>query len=86
MKKAAEDGDAASQWALGIQYESGQGVPQNFIKAYVWYSLSAAQGELLWELASSARDDIGGKLAPSDLVIAQALAEKCFESNYKDCD
>lgn len=85
-KEAAERGDAGSQWSLGAQYESGQGIPQNYIKAYVWYSVSAAQGGDFRELASGARDTVGAKLSPSDLVRAQALAEKCFESNFKDCD
>ena len=86
MKEAAESGDAGSQWSLATQYESGQGIPQNYIKAYIWYSVSAAQGGLFVDVASSARDAIGAKMAPSDLLNAQALAEKCFESNYKDCD
>lgn len=86
VREAAAGGDAVSQWSLGVQYESGQGIPQNSIKAYVWYSVAAAQGGDIWELASSARDAIGAKLAPSDLVKAQALAEKCFESNYQDCE
>ena len=35
-KKGAESGDAESQLALGIMYDFGQGVPQNFAEALKW--------------------------------------------------
>jgi len=86
FREAAESGDAASQWSLGSQYETGQGFPQNYVRAYVWYSVAAAQGGDFREVAASARDAVGAKLSASDLVTAQALATKCFESSFKDCD
>jgi len=86
FREAAESGDAFSQWSLGLAYESGQGVPQNYMRAYVWYSVAAAQGGDLRELAADSRDVVGTYLAATDLVAAQALATKCFESEYKDCD
>lgn len=43
-KKGAESGDAEAQLTLGIMYDLGQGVPQNFVEALKWYRRSAGQG------------------------------------------
>jgi hypothetical protein len=42
---AADKGDARSQGFLGVLYEEGSGVSQDYVEAYKWYSLSAAQGD-----------------------------------------
>ena len=40
----AEQGDASAQSNLGVMYEKGQGVVQNYKIALKWYRLSAEQG------------------------------------------
>jgi TPR repeat protein len=40
----AEQGDAQAQYNLGLMYNIGQGVPQNYQEALRLYSLAAAQG------------------------------------------
>lgn len=42
--KAAEQGDAAAQYYLGVLYSSGVGVLQDDKKAITWYRKSAEQG------------------------------------------
>ena len=37
LTELAEQGDALSQIALGIHYEIGEGVPQNFAESVKWY-------------------------------------------------
>jgi len=83
VKLSAEKGYAPSANLLASMYETGDGVPQNYMRAYVWYSVFAAQGGIF---APGDRDRIGSTLSPQDLSKAQALATKCFESNYKDCE
>ena len=80
---AAKQGFANAQYNLGLMFYSGEGVPLNYIKAYVWISVAAAQGS---ESAKKNRDTVEAKLTPPDLSKAQAIATKCFESNYKDCE
>ena len=41
----AESGDAYSQLYLGLMYESGEGVTQDYEQAVYWYSKSAEQGD-----------------------------------------
>lgn len=37
----AEEGDARAQYNLGLMYELGQGVPQDFTETARWYRLAA---------------------------------------------
>ena len=45
FREAAEQGDPAAQFNLGVLYETGQGVPQNYAEAVKWYHAAAEQGE-----------------------------------------
>ena len=83
FRLGAEQGDPDTQFMLGVMYAMGEGVPQNNVKAYVWWSVSAAQGD---EKAKGNRDIVAAELSPQDLSKAQAIATKCFESKYKNCD
>ena len=80
---AAEQGDANSLFVLGLMYENGEGVSGNDVQAYIWYSVAAAQGAAY---AEEYRDNVKAVLSPQALEQAQAMASRCFESNYKDCD
>ena len=40
----AEQGNAVAQYSLGVMYDNGQGVPQDFKEAVRWYRLAADQG------------------------------------------
>lgn len=53
----AKQGDAASQLNLAFLYESGDGVEQDFDKAFSWYTQAAIQGDSVasWDNAGSER-------------------------------
>ncbi|WP_419636494.1 tetratricopeptide repeat protein, partial [Thiolapillus sp.] len=40
----AKQGDARAQYALGVLYDNGQGVGQNFKEAMKWFRKAAEQG------------------------------------------
>jgi hypothetical protein len=42
--RAAEQGHAGAQSNLGVIYGEGQGVPQDYVLAHMWFSLAAAEG------------------------------------------
>jgi uncharacterized protein len=42
---AAEHGDTRAQADLGYLYESGRGVPLDYVAAYTWYSRAIAGGD-----------------------------------------
>ncbi len=41
----AERGNAAAQTYLGLLFETGRGVPQNYTEAAMWYRRAAEQGD-----------------------------------------
>ncbi|MFM6958630.1 MAG: tetratricopeptide repeat protein [Acinetobacter sp.] len=44
LKPLAKRGDATAQYNLGLMYEYGRAVPQNYIQAIYWYQKAAKQG------------------------------------------
>ena len=50
QREAAEQGDAAAQFALGGQYATGDGVPQDMAQAVEWWRRAARTGHVLAEL------------------------------------
>jgi TPR repeat protein len=68
---------------LGLMYATGEGVPQNNLRAYVWWSVAAAQGN---EDARGNRDRMADRLTPEQLARGQDMATRCFESDYQDCE
>ena len=45
-KPLAEKGNSTAQFNLGLMYDKGDGVRQNFPKAVRWYRLAAKQGNV----------------------------------------
>jgi uncharacterized protein len=45
LRALAEQGNAADQFNLGVAYERGQGVSQDYQEAMRWYRLAAMQGD-----------------------------------------
>ena len=82
-RKAAEQGYAAAQFELGLMYESGIGVPENNIGAYAWWSMAKTQGH---PNAAIGIEELKTEMTPQQIADGQALATKCYESNYKECD
>jgi hypothetical protein len=83
LKLLAEQGNTSAQTLLGNMYADGEGVPENDVEAYVWFSVAAAQG---LEVARSNRDIISETLTPEQRARGQDMATRCFESDYQDCE
>lgn len=47
LEKAAAQGDAAAQFNLGVLYDQGRGVRQDYQKAREWWEKAAAQGHAM---------------------------------------
>ena len=45
FRPLAEQGNAEAQRMLGSAFAGGQGVPQDFVQAVIWYSEAAGQGD-----------------------------------------
>jgi TPR repeat protein len=44
LQPLAEQGDADAQFVLGVMYDNGEGVPQDYVEAAKWYRRAAEQG------------------------------------------
>jgi uncharacterized protein len=73
FKKAADHGDAAAQFNLGVMYGHGLGVSQDYVLARMWLGFSAAKGE---EGAAEARDETEVKMTPSEIADAERMARE----------
>lgn len=73
FRAAADKGDARSQLMLGRLYAQGNGVPQDFVQAHMWYNLAAAKGNAE---AATARDDLAQRMTPAQLAQAQDMASR----------
>ena len=73
FRLAADQGHVVAQDVLGGQYFSGRGVLQDHVVAYMWLSLSAAQGD---RDAAETRDRVMKLMIPAQIAEAQKLARE----------
>ena len=83
---AAEQGVNEAHFKLGLMYASGEGVPQDYARAYLWLNLAAASSEFHYRPERVVnRDRAAAILSPAELAATQRLAAQCQESGFKDC-
>ena len=71
FKQSADAGNSLAQFMMGRLYAEGRGVVPDKTAAYMWYDLSAGNGN---GRAIAARDSIAAQLDADELDRAQALA------------
>ena len=67
----AEQGHASAQFNLGLMYEDGQGVPQDYVSAHMWMNLSGSNGH---KDAVTNRNIVEKKMSKQQIEKAQELA------------
>lgn len=84
--QAAEQGNAAAEFNLGVMYENGQGVRQDYVQAVQWYRKASEQGD------AQAQYNLGlmyydGRGVRQDLALAQEwLGKACQNGDQNSCD
>ena len=68
----AKDGNTRAQLRLAEMYASGQGVRQNTIQSYIWYSLAARGGNTS---AAAGRDRMAARLQPAEITQADKVVD-----------
>ena len=77
LRLAAEQGNAAAQYNLGVMYNNGRGVPQDYVQAHKWLNLAASRTTP--EKAEDyrpARDEVAEQMTTSQIAEAQRLARE----------
>ncbi len=82
FRLAAEQGDANAQYIIGHRYADGNGVIQNDLLAHMWFNIGSANGA---EFSAKWRDNIALSMTREAIEKAQAMAQECISSGYKDC-
>ena len=73
---AANQGLVAAQYSLGLMYASGGGVPENYIGAYLWWTVAKAYGN---EQAATKLNVLKPLMSERDILEAQRLASDWSE-------
>jgi TPR repeat protein len=76
-RKAADLGHPHAQFNLGSMYAKGQGVPQDYALAYVWFDLAASRFPVSErESANRNRDHVASRMTPAQIAEAQKVARE----------
>jgi TPR repeat protein len=73
---------AAKHYVLGRNFAVGQEVKKDLVQAYMWWSISAEQGNADAKRGLKIIED---QITPSQIEKAQDLSRECVAKNYKDC-
>jgi TPR repeat protein len=83
------DNQGAIKWLrlaqsnLGAAYSRGWGVPQNAVRAVVWFTLAAASGS---KEAQTNREVALRRMTLQDISQANDIAKDCLQKNLNSCD
>ena len=80
-KRMAEQGDFGSQFVVGALYFGGQGVPQDYVRAYAWFNIAAAQGPPARQFSAvkDSMDNVANLMTPAQIAEAQKLSRELWE-------
>ena len=71
IKPLAQKGDAKAQDILGYLYANGHGVRKDYVQAYMWWYVSASQGD---NNAEKNCDMLSAKMRIAQIMKARTLA------------
>ena len=76
-RQAAEQGHAGAQFNLGVKYDTGEGVPQDYVEAHMWLNLAASRSSGAdREQSVATRDRVAERMTAADLSEAQRRARE----------
>ena len=81
--KAAEQGWVFASSALAVIYERGEGVPQDFLQAYMWWAIAAALGHAY---AEQNQAEIALKMTVRQVSKAQSSANEWLKNRRFTAD
>ena len=73
LRAQAEQGGSDAQFNLGLMYYRGEGVPQDYVQAHMWYNLAGISGDAQ---SVKNRDFVAEIMTPSQIAEAQRLARE----------
>jgi hypothetical protein len=83
FRPLAEQGNAKAQKVLGVMFRKGEGVPKSAVRARMWFGLAAKRGDTG---AKAGLRDLSLTMTTQEISQADAMAEVCEASNYRNCE
>ena len=62
--------DTCAQYNLGVMYRDGEGVPQDYVRAYMWFNVAAIKDEG----AAERRESLAALMTAEQIAEAQRLS------------
>jgi uncharacterized protein len=82
--KKAEGGSPEVQFNLGVAYGKGEGVPQDYLLAYIWWSLATTRTtDEGYDRCANYRDRAAKQLTPEQLTNAQQMIREWEEMHQR---
>ena len=81
VEDLANRGDATAQFNLGVLYHDGEGVPQNYTQAAVWFRKAAEKGNADAQYSLGVLYDLGHGV-PNDYAQADILFRKAADQGH----
>ena len=83
LRSLAEKGNANAQNIIGAMYFQGNnGVPKDYVRAYMWFNFSARNGN---RDGSKAQEIIASQMTSVEIAKAQDMVRECVKKKYKNC-
>ena len=83
FRPLARQGNPKAQSVIGVMYRKGEGVPRSSSRAFMWFSLAAKRGDAQ---AKAGMREVSKTMTPAEVSQAEAMAQACAASNYRDCE
>ena len=80
--RLAADQGMPTRRTTSASYANGEGVPQDYVDAHMWFNIAAANGEMMLLRTATS----GEPMTAADISEAQRRARVCMASGYQDCD
>ena len=85
LRPLAEEGNATAQYYVGAMYAFGKGVQKDYVRAYMWASISTTTGENYKGRKLISFLEKQPEMTPAQITGAQKLARECPGKKYKGC-
>ncbi|MPW62222.1 sel1 repeat family protein [Moraxella catarrhalis] len=86
LTRQAQSGDAAAQSNLGVMYDKGHGVRQDYQKAIEWYTKSANQGYAEAQFNLGAMYYNGHGVRQNKSTAKRYFGQACDNGDQSGCD
>ena len=80
LHERAKQGKADAQYNLGFAYHWGDGVPEDYIQAYAWCNIAAANGD---EGSKKKKTALAELMTKEQIALAEKLSREMVEANPK---